>query len=933
MAGIDQLIVNSAFREPECHWKYDLNAQTFIREPGRRPAGYFIAGQGSNQYNDDGQFIELPLVNKIRPRVKAWRDADYPGVTGVTKKLLEHWNNKGVRTYQFFFCQLDAMETLIWLAEAPDAEKVGVDVPGDGGAFRRICTKLCTGGGKTAVMAMLIAWQVCNKAAYPQDKRFSKNVFIVAPGLTVRRRLEVLMTGGDENYYVEFNVVPVGLIDSLRQGKVTINNWQSLAWDKEEALRKRKSVDKRGEKSDEAYARDVLGEMASAQNILVINDEAHHAWRKNPEVKEKLTKEEKEAEQEATIWISGLDRIQRARRILTCYDFSATPFAPSGKKNDEEALFGWIVSDFGLNDGIESGLVKTPRVVVRDDAIPDVDTFKSKLYHIYSDETVKEDINQKVPEEVGLPDLITQAYYLLGKDWLETYKLWKEHGNPVPPVMITVANRTETAARIKYAFDHKRIPVDELCMPEYTIHIDSKVLDAVEPNDETPEAEVSDDTEAEDSPAVKKYSKKDAAAILRETVDTVGQKGKRGEQVRNVISVGMLTEGWDAKTVTHILGLRAFSSQLLCEQVVGRGLRRTSYDLAEGSDMFTPEYVNIFGIPFSFLPHESDEDGDVLPTPPKTQIEALKERIEYQISWPNVERIDRVWKPKLQLDVDRIETLIIEAQDTRLRADLAPIIDGKTDLMKCTEIDLQKLDAELRMQRIIFETVGQVYDRMKHSWQEEATKFALLGQVIRLVEKFLKSGGIAIHPPLFNTDPVRQRIVYMMNMNKIVRHLWGYIKLDQTEKLVPILNQSRSVRCTGDMPTWYTSKPCGITQHSHISHCVYDSAWEATESFMLEKNPLVSAWVKNDHLGFEVIYVYRGVVRKYVPDFLIKLSNGKTLILEVKGQDSDQNREKRKALAEWVDAVNNLGDFDEWCWDVSFNVADLDGILVRHCED
>jgi len=169
----------------------------------------------------------------------------------------------------------------------------------------------------------------------------------------------------------------------------------------------------------------------------------------------------------------------------------------------------------------------------------------------------------------------------------------------------------------------------------------------------------------------------------------------------------------------------------------------------------------------------------------------------------------------------------------------------------------------------------------------------------------------------------------MMNMNKIVKHLWGYIILEQTDKLVPILNQSRSVRCTGNMPTWYTINPCGITQHSHISHCVYDSTWEAAESYMLEKTPFVSAWVKNDPLGFEIIYVYRGVVRKYVPDFLIKLSNGKTLILEVKVQYSDQNREKRKALAEWVDAVNNLGDFGEWCWDVSFNVADLDGIIQK----
>lgn len=295
--------------------------------------------------------------------------------------------------------------------------------------------------------------------------------------------------------------------------------------------------------------------------------EAHHAWRKNPENKAKLTKEQKEAEQQATIWISGLDRIHKTRGILSCYDFSATPFAPSGKKNDEEALFGWIVSDFGLNDGIESGLVKTPRVVVRDDGTPDAESFRSKLYHIYADETVKDDINRAADPEEPLPDLLTQAYYLLGKDWQALYYAWKDAGADVPPVMITVANRTETAARIKYAFDHGRIPVPELCDPNLTIHIDSKTMDAA--------TNVVAPTADEDSEA--KISKADAAAILRETVDTVGQKGKRGEQIRNVISVGMLSEGWDAKTVTHILGLRAFSSQLLCEQVVGRGLRRTSY--------------------------------------------------------------------------------------------------------------------------------------------------------------------------------------------------------------------------------------------------------------------------------------------------------------------------------------------------------------------
>ena len=916
MAGIDRLIINSAYREPEAHWKYDLTIGTFHKEPGRRPAGYIIAGQGRNAYNDQGEFVELPLVNLIRPRVKAWREAGYPGVTRVTRALLDHWHDREARAYPFFFCQLDAMETLIWLTEASDADKAGIIIEGDGGAFRRICTKMCTGGGKTTVMAMLIAWMVCNKAAYPQDKRFSKNVLVVAPGLTVKSRLSVLETGGTENYYIQFGVVPVGLAEKLRQGKVRIVNWQAMAWDGEEAIQKKKSVDKRGMKSDEAYAREVLGELSRARNLLVINDEAHHAWRKNPEVKVSLAGQDKkeyaESEAQATVWVGGLDRIHQARGILGCYDFSATPFAPSGKKNESEALFGWIVSDFGLNDGIESGLVKTPRVVVRDDGIPahQGNAYRSKLYHIYADETVKDDINRAAEETEPLPDLLTQAYYLLGMDWREAYKTWREQGIVIPPVMITVANRTETAARIKHAFDAGRIGVPELCEPEHTVRIDSKIL-----------------KEAETGSG----SKKEAAQQLRDIVDTVGQKGQPGEQVRNVISVGMLSEGWDAKTVTHILGLRAFSSQLLCEQVVGRGLRRTSYDLEEDAELFTPEYVNIFGIPFSFLPHEGDGGGDgPKPPKPKTQIEALRERAAYEIRWPNIVRLDRVWKPRLTLDAKAVPTLVLDANDTRLSAELAPMIDGKANLAQCKEIDLEKLDKELRMQRVVFEAAARVYDMMQSSWQEQSTKFALLGQVIRLTEAYLSEGAITIEPMLFNTSPLRRRILYMLQMNRIVQHLWDYIKLEQSETIVPVYDSARRVRSTADMLTWFTTKPCEVTKKSQISHAVCDSGWEATEAYLLEKNPHVTAWAKNDHLGFFVIYTYDGVVRKYWPDFLIRLDNGVTLVLETKGQEKDKDKAKRRALVEWIKAVNAAGEFGRWVNDVSYSVKDVDGIIGKY---
>jgi type III restriction enzyme len=312
-----------------------------------------------------------------------------------------------------------------------------------------------------------------------------------------------------------------------------------------------------------------------------------------------------------------LDRIHRARGIANCFDFSATPFVPTGKKTTDETLFGWIISDFGLNDAIESGLVKTPRVVVRDDGVPDAKTYKSRLYHIYADAEVKDDFNRKAEAHEPLPDLVTNGYYLLGKDWLETAKTWKAQGHTVPPVMITVANRTETAARVKYAMDHGKVRIDELRAPERTLHIDSKVLEKAEAADEPVTdgaGAAEEDTGEEESPA-RKLTRQEYAEQLRQVVDTVGQIGKPGQDVQSVIAVGMLSEGWDAKTVTHIMGLRAFSSQLLCEQVVGRGLRRTSYDVNPVTKLFEPEYVNIFGVPFTFLPHEG---GDGPPPPPKT---------------------------------------------------------------------------------------------------------------------------------------------------------------------------------------------------------------------------------------------------------------------------------------------------------------------------
>jgi len=924
MTTTKHLIINSPYEKPKKHLKYIREIRQFQLVEGRRPAGYVVASEHSDSFDDPGFFIELPLVNKIRERVDSWRDAGYPGITNITRDLLRYWSNPQ-REMRLFFCQLEAIETLIWLIEGPENEKQGIEIPSDGGAFQRLCSKMATGTGKTVVMAMLIAWQILNKVTYPKDTRFSKYVLVVAPGLTVKSRLQVLNPADENNYYMQFDLIPPGMFDKLRQGYVKIINWHKLSWETEEQIKRKKTVDKRGAKSDEAYTREVLGEMKNAKNIIVINDEAHHAWRVNPEAVGKYIRQRdlKDSAEEATVWIGGLDRIHKTRNILKCFDFSATPFYPSGKKTSEEFLFGWIVSDFGLNDAIESGLVKTPRVVIRDDGRLTT-KMKSRFYHIYNDPEVKTDLSRRAEPHEPLPDLVTNAYYYLGLDWLETLKKWKGKVE-TPPVMITVCNRTETAARLEYAFNHGKIRIDELKDPEKTLRIDSKIL---------AEAESKEDLilSFEGKNKENNLTKKDRAEYLRLLVDTVGKIGQPGEQIQNVISVGMLSEGWDAKTVTHIMGLRAFSSQLLCEQVVGRGLRRTSYEVNSETGLFEPEYVNIFGVPFTFLPHEGGEDTPPAPPKPKTRIYVDENKKEYEIRWPNIVRINHVYKPTLSLDLKKVRRLELRPEDTPLRAELAPIVEGKPDVTKLSDINLadeqvEKILKVLRKQRLIFEITREIFDQVKPTWT--GNKEYLLIQLVKIVEDFIDSNKLVIKSKTYQED-LKKRLLILLNMNKIVQHVFNAIRFENTEGLVPIFDKEVPIKSTAKMMTWYTSKPCEIAKKSHISHVVFDSSWEASEAFEFDRNKDVISWAKNDHLGFVINYVYRGVIHKFYPDFLIKLSNGTMLILEVKGKDDQKNKTKREYLDEWVKAVNSDGRFGKWAWDVSFRTSDIKDIIKKH---
>jgi len=411
-------------------------------------------------------------------------------------------------------------------------------------------------------------------------------------------------------------------------------------------------------------------------------------------------------------------------------------------------------------------------------------------------------------------------------------------------------------------------------------------------------------------------------------VDTVGRAGEPGGKTQSVISVGMLSEGWDAKTVTHIMGLRAFTSQLLCEQVVGRGLRRTSYE-TDSKGFFQAEYVNIFGVPFTFLPHEGGGDQPPPPPPaPKTRIEALPERKRYEIAWPNVIRIDHEYRPTLTLDLAKAKPLVLDAYETPTLAELAPIIEGKPDVTRLSEINLKELGERFRLQKTVFTTAGDVYEQMKGTWK--GSKDYLLAQVVRLVEQYIESEKLRVDPPLFNQDSTRRRIIIALHLSSIAEHLKQAIHFENTEALVPIFDTEKPIRSTAGMLPWYTGKPCEHVNHCHINMAVFDSRWEASEAFELDRSPHVAAWVKNDHLGFEITYSFKGIIHKFRPDYLVRLASGKMLVLEVKGQDNQEQQTKREFLGEWVRAVNGHRGFGAWASDVSRNPTDIHGILARH---
>ena len=875
--AIKQLIITSPYEEPAEYYRFDPDTGAYGKRPGRRPAGYIRATRGSKRGSDAAFFERIPHINHIRENVSVWRQSGYTGATHTTRHLLRRWHDPDLRRpdNRFFYCQLEAIETAIWAHEIGRDDPLIRNLDGDGGPFKRLCCKMATGTGKTVVMAMLIAWQVLNDINN-RNGGFTRNILVVAPSISVRRRLAVLRPSDPNNYYEKFAIVSRSGLEKLNKARITIHNWHVLmnAAEQKRPAGPASRVMLDVPVSDSKFSKDVLGH--ASRNMLVINDEAHHAWRPMGLDEESMQEKEMKNEKErATRWMEGLDKISHDRNITACYDFSATPFRPTGHSVSEVERFKWVISDFSLEDAIESGLVKTPRTPKHDDSGTYTKEGMSKFHHIFPH--VKDDFKMARNERDPLPQLVTDAYDILGSNWSKTRKEWRDKKYEIPPVMITVCNNTRSSERIVHHFNSNMAQFAELAGGMEKI--DTVALDAEEGRDSLSE--------------------------LRTKIDTVGMVGKPGQDVTHVVSVNMLTEGWDAHNVTHIMGLRAFESQLLCEQVVGRGLRRNSYEVDGRTGHLLPEYVDVFGIPFAFMPHEgSGGEGGIVQ--PVTAVYPEESKAEHEIAWPKgavkVEFVD-----SLAVDWKRIPPMEIDGRGLVTSVTVAPSLDGK-HIGRETELRVEGS----RLQEFVFRVSSSLYMELDLG---AADPYRVAG-LIRTVNSYVNSGRIAV-AGVSRTERERYVRSLKANMNDIVRHVAKHIKYERTENTYfKPDDPAHPTISTKTMPRWYSRRKW--LQEDDVSKChlnvgVYDTDLERDAMRELEKNPGIKSWVKNDqHLGFRVPYHYQGAWHDYYPDFLVRLGNDVTAVIEMKGAEEEAAGKKQEALDEWVNVVNVDGGYGIW---------------------
>lgn len=820
------------------------------------------------------------------------------------------------------------------------------------GDLFRIALKMATGTGKTTVMAMIIAWQTVNAVHSPNSKTFTRAFLIVTPGITIKDRLRVLQPNDSENYYKYRELVPQDMLSAIEKAKIVITNYHSFQLREKIKMSKtgRQLLKGRGEdiktlETEGEMLRRIVSPLMGFKNILVINDEAHHCYReKQGEVAEDYTGAEKEEVEEnkkaARLWFNGLLTVKEKMGVKLVVDLSATPFFLRGSGYAEGTLFPWTMSDFSLMDAIESGIVKLPRVPVVDNVLDaDIPKFRNLWQFIGKNMPKKGKNAAGVLDPERLPVELLSAIDALYGHYEKTFAAWKEAGIGIPPVFIVVAQNTSISELIyKYISGYvvtnpdgiQHVQAGRLKLfrnfDEYgnplstpnTLLIDSVQLDSGEAIDDAFRNAAADEIERFRRETIERTGNPlDAEKItdeelLREVLNTVGKQGKLGAQIRCVVSVSMLTEGWDANNVTHILGVRAFGTQLLAEQVIGRALRRQSYDLNDEA-LFNPEYADIFGIPFDF----AAEPVIAAPGKPekKTHVHSLGEEFSHlEITFPRVEGFRKEFpKDTLNAAFNDESTLTLSPELTGPSITQNAAIIGKSEQM-----DLQHLE-KTRSATIVYKLAEFILTRKLRD-DDGLIPHHLFGQLRQIVHYWLMNHLVCKG----NTYPAMLLYQELADMaaEKIVAAI---SRSQENEATVHALVEPYNPLGSTAHVNFFTSKVSlwdAVPAHkSHVNYVVLDSSWEGEFCRVVESHPQTFSYAKNHSLGLEVPYRFKGAERKYRPDFIVRLDDGHgpedllNLIVEIKGYRGEDAIEKKSTMdSYWIPGVNNLKKYGRWAF-------------------
>ncbi len=1002
----DKPILNSPYEYPKRHWELDEHGQPTQRIIEERRRAKFITpipnpqtqqgrGRQASMVIDEGrglstqkqQYHEELLfnINGVREQVDRWRELPQSQwqVTAATARLLQHWRGHEFSGIRPFFCQIEAVETAIWLTEvAPNAGKTGKrflkyleDANSDANpGLMRLALKLATGAGKTTVMAMLIAWQTINAARHPLSKRFTSGFLILTPGLTIRDRLRVLQPNDPYSYYKSRELVPGDMLPDLNRASIVITNYHafrqreriSLTAGGRSLLKGRTGRALDTMETEGQMLQRVVSSLMSMKNILVINDEAHHCYsEKSKNVEDPIRdedekKEAKKNQETARLWISGLEAVDRMLGVSRVMDLSATPFFLRGSGHPEGIMFPWTMSDFSLMDAIECGIVKLPRVPVADNLTTagEMPMFRNLWEHIRNKMPKKGRGKGESLDPLSLPTPLVAALDTLYGHYRGTYELWQEADLQMPPCFIVICNNTATSKLVydyisgfhrertdgTATFHNGRLPLfrnfddqgNPIARPR-TLLIDSEQIESGDALDKNFRTMAKDEIESfrreiiqrtGDQRQADKITEQD---LLREVMNTVGKPGRLGDSIRCVVSVSMLTEGWDANTVTHVLGIRAFGTQLLCEQVVGRALRRQSYTLNE-EKLFDVEYADVFGIPFDF----AAEPVIVKPqTPPPTiHVKAMRpERDVLEIRFPRVSHY-RVDSPR-----ERLTARFDEASTLELTPDLTGATRTKSSGIIGEPVDFRLIQAgDIREATVIFELTSHL---LMTEWRDTNgdPELYLFGQLKTIVRQWFNQHLVCRG----GTSPAQLKYKMLADLacNKIRAGIDR--SQERSQDILALLDPYNPEGSTAEVNFTTSAK---ILRHEtdarrcHLNWAILDSKWEAEFCRIAEAHDQVLSYVKNHNLGFEVPYRFGSETRRYFPDFIVKVDDGGggdeplNLIVEIKGVRREDAREKKATMVTyWVPGVNNRGDFGRWAFAEFTDVHGMDaefGRLVKH---